>query len=161
MNGSPSLFADADDEGRLRKAGRRPEIDLDITPMIDVTFLLLIFFMVTSTMQALPESDIPPAKHGVGIETERSTIISIRAAASEAETPVILLGESGARRGDVEDIAGYVRDGLETGRSRVIIKADRDVPHGFVQAVARAANSVEGIQFFIGVRDKRRMSDEE
>ena len=53
------------------------QTDLDITPMIDVTFLLLIFFMVTSTMQSERELDVPPARHGMGAETNLATVIEI------------------------------------------------------------------------------------
>ena len=46
------------------KKKKKDEADLDITPMIDVVFLLLIFFMVTSTMQGTPDRAIPPASSG-------------------------------------------------------------------------------------------------
>jgi biopolymer transport protein ExbD len=38
---------------------------------------------------------------------------------------------------------------------QVIIKADREVPHGFVQEVARTVNGVEGVKFYVGVQDKK------
>jgi biopolymer transport protein ExbD len=150
------LFDDGDDEGRFRRRKSNTEMDLDITPMIDVTFLLLIFFMVASTMQPTAENDIPPAKHGVGIETEHSTIISIRLPDADDSAPIIYLGEVGTEPADVNEIADYVRQGVDKGRLRVIIKADRGVQHGFVQRAARAANTVDGIRFFIGVQDKNK-----
>ena len=52
------------EEGGLGQKKKKDEADLDITPMIDVVFLLLIFFMVTSTMQGTPDRDIPPASSG-------------------------------------------------------------------------------------------------
>ena len=55
------LFSDGDDDGRFRRRKSNTEMELDITPMIDVTFLLLIFFMVASTMQATAENDSPTA----------------------------------------------------------------------------------------------------
>ena len=154
MTGSRPLFHDTDDDARFGRRKSHVEMELDITPMIDVTFLLLIFFMVASTMQATAENDIPPAKHGVGIETERSTVISIRLPDADGGEPLIYLGEGGTEPADVADVAAYVQQGVDNHRSRVIIKADRSVSHGFVQRVARAANSVDGIRFFIGVRDK-------
>ncbi len=154
MTGRSPLFDDGDDGSPFRRRKSNSEMELDITPMIDVTFLLLIFFMVASTMQPTAENDIPPAKNGVGIETEHSTIISIRLPDADDGEPIIYLGEGGTQPADVDDIADYVRRGVDKGRSRVIIKADRNVQHGFVQRVARAANTVEGIRFFIGVRDK-------
>jgi biopolymer transport protein ExbD len=40
-------------------------------------------------------------------------------------------------------------------RTTVIIKADREVPHGFVQEVARTVNAIEGVKFYVGVQDKK------
>ena len=66
MSGRSRLTTDESEWGSTRKRGE--EAELDITPMIDVTFLLLIFFMVTSTMQGKPDLDVPPVKHGVGVD---------------------------------------------------------------------------------------------
>ena len=38
--------------------------DLDITPMIDIVFLLLIFFIVASVPDPQVEADLPHARHG-------------------------------------------------------------------------------------------------
>ncbi len=148
-----ALFKDAAAQDGSTRARRQVEMQLDITPMIDVTFLLLIFFMVASTMQATTENDIPTARHGIGVETGRSTIISIRAPDTDSP-PTIRLGEGGASA-DLNDVRDYVQAGVDQNRSQVIIKADREVRHGFVQEVARAVNSVDGVTFFIGVRDKQ------
>ena len=61
------------------KKKKKDEAELDITPMIDVVFLLLIFFMVTSTMDDQKAANVPPAKHGVGADANKATIISILA----------------------------------------------------------------------------------
>lgn len=39
-----------------------PEDELDMTPMVDVTFLLLIFFMVTASFTLIKSLEQPPAK---------------------------------------------------------------------------------------------------
>ncbi len=39
--------------------------ELDITPMIDIVFLLLIFFVVCSKMTAEKSPRVPAAKHGM------------------------------------------------------------------------------------------------
>ena len=44
----------------------KQETELDITPMIDITFLLLIFFLVASTPDLQVEVKLPPARHGLG-----------------------------------------------------------------------------------------------
>jgi biopolymer transport protein ExbD len=50
------------------------EAEMDITPMIDCTFLLLIFFLVTSKMKPELAVDLPKAKHGA-VVVEQSSII--------------------------------------------------------------------------------------
>ncbi|RMG39088.1 MAG: biopolymer transporter ExbD [Planctomycetota bacterium] len=131
------------------------EADLDITPMIDVTFLLLIFFMVTSTMQSSVDQDVPPAKHGVGRDSNRATVITIKQPASSGDTPRILLGDGKGPEASVDEVEQYVADGLRAGRSFVVVKAEREVPNGFVQEVLKAVTAVDGVEFSIGVRDKR------
>lgn len=134
---------------------RQPEEDdeLDITPMIDVTFLLLIFFMVTSTMQQEAQLQVPPARHGEGVSADTAVIITI---ANMDDEPAIYLGDgvSGSPV-DIEQVTPYVDTEVAAGKSIVIIKADRELPSGFVEEVARKANEVDNIEkFYVGIQDK-------
>ena len=135
---------------------KRSEYDaeLDITPMIDVTFLLLIFFMVTSTMQPDEALDIPTSVHGLGVEANSAILITI----SAGDPPLINLVEDKNHTEDPETVGPYVQSRMQQGRKHVIIKAERLVRHGFVQKVTREANAVikefEGARFSIAVEDK-------
>ncbi len=135
---------------------KRSEYDaeLDITPMIDVTFLLLIFFMVTSTMQPDEALDIPTSVHGLGVEANSAILITI----SAGDPPLINLVEDKNQTEDPETVGPYVQSRMQQGRTHVIIKAERLVRHGFVQKVTREANAVikefEGARFSIAVEDK-------
>jgi biopolymer transport protein ExbD len=53
---------DYEPEMGIQKSEPIPEDDLDMTPMIDVTFLLLIFFMVTASFTLQQSFEQPPAK---------------------------------------------------------------------------------------------------
>lgn len=128
--------------------------ELDITPMIDVTFLLLIFFMVTSNMQQTQTLQIPPAQHGIGVDKSKSTVISIFN--SEGD-PEIYLSDGKKENGPVSpgEVTNYVRQGVSEDKYMVIIKADRDIPSGFVEEVARAAAEVDAeLKYYVGVIDK-------
>lgn len=57
---SPMLHDDDDDDdGPVLARGNRPEEEMDMTPMVDVTFLLLIFFMVTAAFSLQKSIDMP------------------------------------------------------------------------------------------------------
>ena len=149
---SRGLFSDAD--GSFGGSRKSIEGDLDITPMIDVTFLLLIFFMVCSTMQGKPDIDVPVAIHSIGIDAAGAAVVTILAPASSAESPRIVLGDVKGDEGDLNDVRRYVEDQVREGKHKVVLKAEGDVPHGLVEEVAKAIKSVEGVELFMGVGDK-------
>ena len=65
--------------GAVRRPKHRVGIRIDMTPMVDIAFLLLIFFMVTTvfrTPQAL-EINLPPDEK-VEIEVAESKVLSVR-----------------------------------------------------------------------------------
>jgi biopolymer transport protein ExbD len=125
----------------------------DITPMIDMTFLLLIFFMVTSTMKPEGALQIPAARNGVGVASEDACILSIF---DDDGTPGVYLSDMERKNGPVapEQVTAYVQ---ERKKRIVIIKSDRKVPSGFVEEVARKANEseIEDLTFYVAVQDRK------
>ena len=75
--------------GKRKRTGSATE--LDITPMIDVTFLLLIFFMVSSTMSSQQDLDVPPARNGMNVDRGSSILIIIRSPLTSEGEPIIEL----------------------------------------------------------------------
>lgn len=63
-----------------RKKRVSQEAEIDLTPAVDVTFQLLIFFMITASFSLQKAFDVPPAKNAEGIsnnvrvETENSGV---------------------------------------------------------------------------------------
>ncbi len=51
----------------LKKKRVGQEADIDLTPAVDVTFQLLIFFMITASFSLQKAFDVPPAKTSDGI----------------------------------------------------------------------------------------------
>ena len=65
--------------GMRRRQPKRIGVKIDMTPMVDVAFLLLIFFMVTTvfrTPQAL-EINLPP-KEDVKVDVAQSKVLEVR-----------------------------------------------------------------------------------
>ena len=159
---SPNFTDDSDDDAPVL-GHRRHKVDigdLDITPMIDVTFLLLIFFMVTSTMKEPATADVPPARHGVGTDSGEAVVVTIARPGGEGGEVEVLLPD-----GSRQTLADLRRTGALTQlirtavasdppRTEVIINADRDLPHAIVREVSQMVGEVEGIRLFLGVQDK-------
>lgn len=65
--------------GKKRKKGRRLGIRIDMTPLVDVAFLLLTFFMFTTSMSRpqTMEINLPPDKE-VKVEIAESNLLTLR-----------------------------------------------------------------------------------
>jgi len=61
------------------KPDRRDEIDLNLTPLIDVVFLLLIFFMVSTTFEKTSKLkiDLPEASNQATQQDNKKIVIGI------------------------------------------------------------------------------------
>ena len=143
MAGRKSLFIGGEENPIPRKGGSPPG-DLDITPMIDVTFLLLIFFMVSSTMQSTPAIDLPPAAHSKGVTVSSSTVITVLAPAGSETSSRILLGDGVGNEATPAELKRYLEEQQRAGLQRVVIKAegDRDLfGDGSVLLVSTAGHS--------------------
>jgi biopolymer transport protein ExbD len=121
---------------------RPPSTDdeMDITPMIDITFLLLIFFIVSSKMNAEQAVELPQARHGGVVAAKESVIIIMkRGTGDQAE---VLKADGTAFSQDSEqqnaEVAEYVAKGIDAGKKHVIIRAEGSVRHGEIGRVSEA-----------------------
>lgn len=67
----------ADPGVRLTAARRRPAIRIDMTPMVDVAFLLLIFFMVTTVFRRPLAMEINMPEPGAKVEVPESNVMTV------------------------------------------------------------------------------------
>jgi biopolymer transport protein ExbD len=74
----PELDADAASQWVAKRPRHRSEeAEMDMTPMIDVTFQLLIFFMLTNVAAHPSPMLVPEAVHGRGVDPEGHQMILI------------------------------------------------------------------------------------
>lgn len=131
----------------------------DITAMIDLVFMMNIFFMVTALTAALAEIALPEAEHCLPAETEGAVIITVVANADGE--PLVYLGD-GATGSPLDsaqqarDIPAAVEQALATGQSTVIVKAEHNVRHKDVAQVARLVAEIEDVKLHLGVRETSR-----
>ena len=65
--------------------------ELDITPMIDIVFLLLAFFVVVSKMDPKPAVDLPIAKYGKAVNEKEAIYLIVRYTGND-DAAIILYG---------------------------------------------------------------------
>lgn len=128
--------------------------DLDITPMIDIVFLLLIFFLVSTTTDVQTAVDLPPARYGKGVSERNSVIITI-AQGSDSRPAGVYRGDgtggdafSSDPKVQTEEIVAYVR---KEDKPNVLVKAAKRVRHHEVSRVAAAAGQAGAAQLHLAV----------
>jgi biopolymer transport protein ExbD len=58
------------EEMEATRPRRKPDDEMDLTPMVDVTFLLLIFFMITAAFAAAKAISVPPTNESDAAPTQ-------------------------------------------------------------------------------------------
>ena len=126
------LIDEEDDFALPRR--KRDDDEMDITPMIDITFLLLIFFVVASTMDPTKMGRIPEATNGLAISADQSAVIFVESAGKDTVTVKRFNGTEFTKDEDaqVSEIVDYVTEEMErtlgVAKKHVMIFADEDVP---------------------------------
>lgn len=157
------LESDPDDDAPVlphRKVA--DDTEMDITPMIDCTFLLLIFFIVCSTQEKSNKLELAPAHHGAGIGVETSVIITLADGGQSGKAEIYIAdGKTGAPlTGDLEQQEKQVRDAVEeafrAGKQTVMIKAEKGVHYRDVSRICAACGAVDGVdQVYLAVMEAK------
>lgn len=126
---------------------------IDMTPMVDVVFQLMTFMLFTVQMSGGEKVDVPPARHGVGVEETSATFLTLTKPTATGAEPRLLLGHGEGATATLDQARKAAADGVKQGRSKVIIQADSEVPHGEVLKVAGAVAQVEGVTVHLGVQE--------
>ena len=114
---------------------KREEISLgvSIAPLIDIVFLLLIFFMLTSHFEIITGIDI------------KLPDITERASDQSVDTMIVVIDKTGncyLKKGKValKDLYLRLKRSAEQKKINLILQADRNVKHGYVVRVMDLAN---------------------
>jgi biopolymer transport protein ExbD len=126
---------------------------IDMTPMVDVVFQLMTFMLFTVQMSGGEKVDVPPARHGVGVEETSATFLTLTKPSVTGGEPRLLLGHGEGSTATLDQARKAAADGVKQGRSKVIIQADSEVPHGEVLKLAGAVAQVEGVTVHLGVQE--------
>lgn len=151
-----------DEQAHNRMRQPNSEDDMDLTPMVDVTFLLLIFFMITAAFALQKSIEVPPIqdddaaptqtvddleKDSVVVRIDGDNIFWIGAPRWPEEQRAISAQEmrTKLREARGEDLSGP---------AKMLVQANGDTRHQFVVAALDAGSGV-------GMEEIRLMSYED
>ena len=114
--------------------------EMDITPMIDITFLLLIFFLVTSKMNEPAPVSLPEARHGSVVAGRDSVVIVVKRGSGENALVGRVDGSPFAADVDQQnaEISEYVQQQLDAGKKSVIVRAEGAVKQSEIGRISKA-----------------------
>ncbi|MDO3382787.1 ExbD/TolR family protein [Gilvimarinus algae] len=127
-----------------RKKNRSSEDsnDIDLTPMLDVVFIMLIFFIVTASfvkeigldVNVPEENDEPPPPNA-----DPNILVQIT-----ADNQIWMFGDNGLRRIDEASVRSNIAQmRAELPKAAVIIQANHEADAGVYVAVADAARAAK------------------
>ena len=125
MAGGDVAEPKAKGKGKKRKKGRRLGIRIDMTPLVDVAFLLLTFFMFTTSMSRpqTMEINLPPDKD-VKVEVAESNLMTIRV--TDKADVFWSMGIESPKRIAYNDLQVFLRERIAANpKLIVVLKIDR------------------------------------
>ena len=121
---------------RIPSTKRRRRLEVNMTPMIDVVFLLIIFFLVSSYLakqEAHAELDLPVAQTGQENREADQRRLTINIAGTDAGYAVAF----GTRVVDQNNLYQRLQGELERAKGvlEIRIRADRSVPYQIIEPI--------------------------
>lgn len=148
------------EHGPLLPRRRMPmDAEMDITPMIDVTFLLLIFFLVSSIADPSLAIDLPAAEFGDGVDSRTTAPVTL-VANNAPDAPLIYRAEGRDEEAllpadeatQMAELEGYFSQALAEGKTAALILAEREVRYRHIARIVRLAGSL-GMTVHVGVME--------
>ena len=148
------------------KANTGDKSHIDMTPMVDVVFQLLTFFLLAVKRDSMESVEVPLTTTSTAVLESESTYITIKPAPRPGADPVIIIGENrkvevtddgriqGGKAASLDMVKDAVEKGVSAGRPKIIVKAERYVRWGDVQKVTRIIAQVKDAQLYVGVQGK-------
>jgi biopolymer transport protein ExbD len=160
MELNPSLTDESD--ALVPRKSALEDAHFDITAMVDLVFMMNIFFLVTWVGAALKEIDLPTARHCVPADPEACVTVTVYFPDASTQTPFVYVGEdkSSARPVDSPELEEEIRKAVENGKMQIppkdtlLIKAAKHVREKDVVRVAGAGTAVEGTKLNLAVVEK-------
>lgn len=134
--------------------------EFDITAMVDLVFMMNIYFLVTFVTVAMGELTLPTAKHVAALDADTAVIFTV-ARSLDGKSITVYMGDGPKNEPITEAtqqdkrVQEAVEQAKAAGKTEVLLKAEKKVRLSDLFRVATAA-SIEGIKLHVAVveRDK-------
>jgi biopolymer transport protein ExbD len=140
---------------------RRPDSEMpefDITAMVDLVFMMNIYFLVTFVTVAMGELNLPAATHVTALDADSAVILTVTRTL-DGKSVAVYVGD-GTKGEAITDLAqqerriqAAVEQGVAEGKKSVLLKAEKKVRLADLFRVATAA-SVEGTKLNVAVMER-------
>jgi biopolymer transport protein ExbD len=120
-------------------------INANMTPMIDVTFLLIVFFVVVSQIvdQDVVPMDLPtPSQPVSGISEEPDRIVVNLVPADGGEIASIVVAGHAIGWGEMDSLTSIVKSRINSGASEVHLRADKATKYNHIHDTIEAIRAV-------------------
>jgi len=132
--------------------------EFDITAMVDLVFMMNIYFLITFVTVALGEVNLPTARHVTALDPDTAVILTVTRSL-DGKSIAVYIGD-GQKTEPITDtsqqemrVRESVEQGKAAGKTAVLLKAEKKVRLSDLFRVATAA-SVEGIKLHVAVVEK-------
>lgn len=133
-------FTDESDEERLIE-------DINVTPFVDVSLVLLIIFIVTATYIVARGIPVDLPKASTGEEVTSPIAITITKSGS--------IFYEGEEMSDLNELKSKVRAAQEGQKDvRAVISADKDITHGKFVSVVNVIREAGIVRFAINIKEE-------
>jgi len=152
-----NLGLSGSDELIARKPDSEPP-EFDITAMVDLVFMMNIYFLVTFITVALGELNLPSAKHVAALDADSAVVLTVLRTL-DGKSVTVQIGDTSKSEPITEasqqekQIQEAVEQGVAAGKTAVLVKAEKKVRLADLFRVATAATA-EGLKLHVAVLEK-------
>jgi biopolymer transport protein ExbD len=137
---------------------KQEDSEFDITAMVDLVFLMNLYFLVAFITSALGEINLPAATHVAPLDGDTAVVLTLIGTLDGKGITVFLAdGEKGDAVSDAdaqeEAVKRYVEKGVADGKKNVLIKAEKKVRLRELFRISSAA-ALEGVKLHVAVTEK-------
>jgi biopolymer transport protein ExbD len=106
--------------------------EFDITAMVDLVFLMNLYFLVTFLSVVMGGLALPPAEHASALNTDTAVVLSLERSL-DGESVIVYLGDAKKAEpiSDVteqeERVKAAIEEGIAAGKTAVLLKAESKV----------------------------------